>query len=126
MTRSRTVLAAGIIAGLSALGAVGTTTTATAQGTPTWTAVIGPMFAANCTSCHSGAGRAGLKLDTYANAIAGGNSGPALIAGNPNGSLLMQRITGQVPPQMPRGGGAPLSAADIALVAAWIQAGMPE
>ena len=62
----------------------------------------------------------------YANAIAGGNSGPALIAGNPNGSLLMQRITGQVPPQMPRGGGAPLSAADIALVAAWIQAGMPE
>ncbi|MCW5714179.1 MAG: c-type cytochrome [Bauldia sp.] len=125
MRRLRVVLAAGLVAGLSVLGLVGPVTTATAQMTPTWTANIGPLFAANCTNCHSGAGRAGLRLNTYANAIAGGNSGPALIAGNPAGSLLMQRITGQVPPQMPRGG-TPLSAADIAMVAAWIQAGMPE
>jgi mono/diheme cytochrome c family protein len=126
MRRANVALAAGLVAGLSALSGVAVTTTATAQPTPTSTANIGPLFATNCTSCHSGAGRAGLKLDTYANTIAGGNSGPALIAGNPAGSLLMQRITGQVPPQMPRGGAGPMSAAEIALVAAWIQAGMPE
>lgn len=125
MRRSRVVLAAGLVAGLSALGAVGLTTTATAQATPTWTANIGPLFAANCTSCHSGLGRAGLKLDTYASAIAGGHSGPALIAGNPTDSLLMKRITGAIAPQMPRNR-PPLSDADIAMVAAWITAGMPQ
>ena len=92
MRRVNVALAAGLVAGLSALGGVAVTTTATAQPTPTWTANIGPLFATNCTSCHSGAGRAGLKLDTYANTIAGGNSGPALIAGNLGQVIGVSRV----------------------------------
>ena len=97
-----------------------------AQTPPTWTNAIGAIFAANCTSCHGGdIGSAGLRLTTYANAIAGSRNGPVLIAGNPDESLLMRRIRGQIPPRMPRD--APALPIDTTrLIAAWIQAGMPE
>ena len=115
---------------LAALSVAATTVamagSAGAQPAPTW-AQIGPIFAANCSSCHhSGAlRRAGLDLTSYAAAIAGSRSGPVLIAGNPNDSLLMKRITGEIQPQMPRNN-PPLPAETIALIAAWITAGMPE
>lgn len=113
-----------VMPSIVAAGALFVGVSAIAQPAPTW-AQVGQVFADNCTRCHSGVGRAGLKLDTYANAIAGGNSGPALVAGNPNDSLLMKRIRGEIPPQMPRGA-APLSAEQIQLIADWITAGMPQ
>lgn len=93
---------------------------------PTWDADIGPLFATHCTSCHSGPiGSAGLSLESYARTIAGSRNGPVLIAGNPDDSLLMRRIRGQVPPRMPRDAPAlPIDA--IRMVGAWITAGMPE
>lgn len=100
---------------------------ATAQvATPTWETSIGPLFAAHCVACHSGPiGSAGLSLETYARAISGSRNGAVLIAGNPDDSLLMKRIRGQVPPRMPRD--APALAIDqIRMVGAWITAGMPE
>ena len=94
--------------------------------TPTWNADIGSLFAANCTACHSGPiGSAGLSLESYARAIAGSRNGPVVIAGNPDDSLLMKRIRGQIPPRMPRDAPA-LSIDQIRLVGAWITAGMPE
>ena len=115
------------VSGAVAAGAAIFAIAAWAQPAPTWTNGIGAIFAANCTSCHGNGGRAGLNLSTYATAIAGSNNGPVLLAGNPDGSLLMQRIRGQITPRMPRGLGAqPLPDATIALIAAWIQAGMPE
>ncbi|MGD9739451.1 MAG: c-type cytochrome domain-containing protein [Bauldia sp.] len=120
MSLSRWIPAAAL-AGLTAVAAG----TAIAQPAPTW-AQIGPIFAANCTGCHGQGGRAGLNLSSYATAVAGSNNGPVLIAGNPADSLLMKRITGEIPPQMPRGGNPPLSADTIALIAAWITAGLPE
>jgi cytochrome c len=121
MSLSRWIPAAAL-AGLTAIAAG----TAFAQPAPTWTTNIGPVFAANCTGCHGPGGRAGLNLSTYATAIAGSNNGPVLVAGNPADSLLMKRITGEIAPQMPRGGNPPLTADTIALIAAWITAGMPE
>lgn len=97
---------------------------ANAQGSPTWDDV-GPIFAENCTGCHFEGGRAGLNLTSYATALAGSNNGPVLVAGDPNGSLLVQRITGQVTPQMPRGR-APLSQEQIDLIIAWIAGGLAE
>lgn len=117
MAAAAAVAMGGLVAGYAAM----------AQPTPTWTSTVGQIFADNCTRCHGGATpRAGLNLSTYASAIAGSANGPVLIAGNPAGSLLMRRITGEVPPQMPRGGAAPLSAETIAVIAAWITAGMPQ
>lgn len=108
------------------LAGLGGASAAQPAPTPTWEADIGPLFAANCTSCHSGPiGSAGLSLQTYARAIAGSRNGPVLITGNPDESLLMRRIRGQIPPRMPRD--APALAIDqIRLVGAWITAGMPE
>lgn len=109
-----------------AAGAVIFGVAASAQTSPTWNNSIGAIFAANCTSCHGGnTGSARLRLTTYANAIAGSRNGPVMIAGNPDESLLMQRIRGQIPPRMPRGGPA-LPNDTIAWIAYWIQLGMPE
>jgi mono/diheme cytochrome c family protein len=110
---------------LSAMAAAGVglfAWAAAAQAPPTWSDV-GPIFADNCTRCHGSGGRAGLNLSSYATAIAGSNNGPVLVAGNPNDSLLMKRIRGEITPQMPRGAD-PLSAAQIALIAAWITGGL--
>lgn len=88
----------------------------TAAG-PTWDAVIGPLLAAQCGACHGSFG--GLDLSTYGGARAGGASGPAVVPGDPEGSILVQRQ---------EAGGHPgqLSAEDLALVTAWIEAGAPE
>jgi PKD repeat protein len=46
---------------------------------------IQPYFEAgmaNCVQCHSGGGPAGVDLDSWANIMAGGNSGPLVVPGN--------------------------------------------
>lgn len=89
-----------------------------------WQAV-GPLFAAQCVMCHSGAAApAGLHLDTFEAAIAGGLNGPVMIAGDPAASELMRRVRGESLPAMPLAG-APLEPEEIALIEAFIVAGMP-
>lgn len=91
---------------------------------PTW-AVVGGIFADNCVRCHGGSTpRAGLDLSTYDSAIRGSNSGPVIVCGNAAESRLMARVTGQIPPQMPRGA-APLAAEQIAAIQGWINAQCP-
>lgn len=61
-----------------------------------------PIFTQNCTNCHSGSfPDYNLRLDTFANVMAGGQSGVVVLAGNPNGSILIQRLEGTLTPQMP-------------------------
>ena len=54
---------------------------------------IRPVLVDQCYKCHSaetdgGKPKAGLRLDTKEGVLAGGESGPALIAGDPDGSLI--------------------------------------
>ncbi len=84
---------------------------------------IAPILAARCMSCHGAHEReAGLDLRSVASILKGGDSGPAAVAGDAASSLLLQRIErGEMPPN-----GAPgPSAADLAVLAAWIDAGLP-
>jgi hypothetical protein len=37
---------------------------------------------ADCVDCHSGGGPKGVDLDSYANILAGGNSGPLVVPGD--------------------------------------------
>ncbi len=56
---------------------------------------IRPVLAARCYGCHSAAAAApqgGLKLDSAAAIASGGNSGPVLVAGDPEASLLIHSI----------------------------------
>ncbi len=56
---------------------------------------IRPVLAEQCFKCHStqaGKVKGGLKLDTQESLLAGGESGPAIVRGNPDASRLIQAI----------------------------------
>ena len=81
------------------------------------------ILATQCLGCHSAERRSGgLSLASYADALEGGRSGAAIRPGEAAGSLLVGRITGQVPPSMPLGKPA-LSAGDVATIRLWIDEG---
>lgn len=87
---------------------------------------VAPILAGKCGNCHD-ADRAsgGLRLESYATLEVGGRSGPLLVPGNPNASLLMQRLASPNPmARMPRNG-QPLSQDELRTIAAWIAAGAP-
>lgn len=79
-----------------------------------------PIFNQNCTACHGG--RGGLSLNSYDQVMSGGISGAAIVPGKPDESLLVQRMTGAVSPQMPKGGSA-LSQDLIDKISQWIKDG---
>ena len=89
---------------------------ATNTGPLTWDSGIDQLFAANCTGCHGSSG--GLKLSNYADAMKGGTDGVVIKPGDPNGSLLVQKMSGAH--------SKTLSAGDLAQVIEWIKAGAPE
>jgi mono/diheme cytochrome c family protein len=91
---------------------------------------IHPIFDANCVVCHGGQKVKGhLRLDTYDRVMRGGEDGAVIIAGKPERSILLERIT--LPPDhkkfMPSEGKPPLKPEEIAWIGAWIlQGASPE
>jgi hypothetical protein len=68
--------------------------------------------------------KAGLRLDTAALMRKGGDSGPALVPGASDESLIVDAITGREGWRMPPESEAPaLSAGEIAKITAWIEQG---
>jgi uncharacterized membrane protein len=56
---------------------------------------VQPILAENCYSCHSyKVKRGNLRLDGQKLAMNGGNSGPSIIANDPDHSLLIRRVMG--------------------------------
>jgi hypothetical protein len=64
----------------------------------------------------------GLSLDDYAGLMAGGTSGPVVVAGDPDQSLIIDRLEGTVPPTMPLNA-PPLTTAEIDRIKQWILEG---
>ena len=63
---------------------------------------IKPIFVKHCYECHGpGEDRGGLSLSQHALALAGGDSGPALVPGSAATSLLVARVDAIQPPAMP-------------------------
>jgi cytochrome b subunit of formate dehydrogenase len=95
---------------------------AASPGTPevSWTAGIAGMLNQRCVECHDGAKKEGeLDLRSYQAAMAGGISGPAVVPGEANTSLLITRqASGNHPGQ--------LIPAELDLVFHWIEIGAPE
>jgi hypothetical protein len=84
---------------------------------------VRPILEANCFECHGGDQRkGGLSLQSYEDILDGGKNGPIVRPGNSADSLIVHRINGVGGEQMPKDA-APLSAAEIALVARWIDEG---
>jgi len=85
---------------------------------------IMPLMRAHCVSCHGGAQPAGkLDLSSAKGMQKGGASGPLVVPGKPDKSILVKRLLGQGGlPQMPMGF-APFTKVQIDKVKAWIAAG---
>ncbi|MBM3996954.1 MAG: DUF1553 domain-containing protein [Planctomycetes bacterium] len=85
---------------------------------------VAPLLVKNCIACHnSDKARGGLDLNTRESTLTGGEKGPAIVPGDSAKSLLTKMIRGPMP-KMPRMA-APLSDAEVALLARWIDAGAP-
>jgi len=86
---------------------------------------VKPILEARCLSCHSPEKhRGGLDLSTRAALLKGGDTGPALIAGDPDASLLIKSIRHEVEPHMPLKADK-LPEGEIAVLVAWVKAGAP-
>lgn len=83
---------------------------------------IEPILTKNCVVCHQATwAGGGLRLDSIEGLQHGGTSGKAVISGDAQRSLLVQRLEGSDPKCMPPKG--QISADQIALVKAWITQG---
>ena len=97
-----------------------------AQEPPSW-ADVQSIFQSHCVKCHSGFDAPmGLELGQYQTAMSGSWTGPVILEGDPEGSPLVHRITGQAQPQMPLDGPPFLSEAEIQLIVDWIAGGVKD
>ncbi len=94
-----------------------TITVASTSSTLTYDCTVAPIMKKYCNECHGSAG--GLSTRTCEGLKAGGNSGPAIVPGNKEASLLYQTMTGGSP-AMPPAGTTVVPVAEIAAVGAWI------
>ncbi len=56
---------------------------------------VRPVFARNCLACHSATRMGGLDMASREGLLKGGTSGPSIIPGNANQSLLIQAVSHQ-------------------------------
>jgi hypothetical protein len=97
--------------------------TPTAAGRVDYASQVQPILEEFCADCHDGETRkGGLSLATYADVLEGGRSGAIIRPGASARSLLMERLTGAVEPQMPKDED-PLDAARLAVIRTWIDEG---
>lgn len=84
-----------------------------------WQGRYQALFQERCGACHGETALGGLSLETYQQALEGGDSGPAIVPGDPDNSLLVQvQATGDHPGQ--------LTIEELERVIDWILAGAPE
>jgi len=87
---------------------------------------VRPILVSHCYSCHSADTKTqgDLRVDDRNGLLLGGNNGPAIVPGDPEHSLLIQRIKGEGrKKQMPREGDL-LTDEEIADLSTWIRDGM--
>ena len=86
---------------------------------------VRPVLAEHCYDCHSGKAKTvqgNLRLDTRAAALAGGDSGPAVVPGQPGESLLIESVRWQSYEMPPQG---KLSEDQLSMLAKWVEMGVP-
>src|SRR6188474_2566819 len=88
---------------------------------PTFNAHVRPILKAYCMECHgeTAAPKGGLDLRLRRLILRGGESGPAVVAGRPDESLLVRRLEkGEMPPRKKK-----VPAADVEVIRRWVLAG---
>ncbi len=90
---------------------------------------IRPILTENCYKCHSAGAekiKGGLLVDTKEGLLKGGDTGPAIVAGDPDKSLLIKAVRYtdkdlQMPP-----GDKPLASEQVQDLETWIKMGAPD
>lgn len=85
---------------------------------------VRPILESRCLKCHGGSGKAkgGLRLDSRAAVLAGGELGPAIAAERPEESLILQAIRYEEL-EMPPSGRLPAGEQEI--LTRWVKEGLP-
>jgi mono/diheme cytochrome c family protein len=87
---------------------------------------IQPIFEASCVQCHGrGKAKGSFSLETRADFLAGGDAGPAVVAGKSASSLVVEMISGLNPDNIMPQKGKRLTAEQVGVFRAWIDQGMP-
>jgi hypothetical protein len=88
---------------------------------------IAPILREHCVKCHTGDKKqGGFSLNTRAEFLAGGENGPVVVTKKSGESELIRRLTtDDADLHMPPAPEKPVSAAEVALLKSWIDAGLP-
>src|SRR3974390_154517 len=86
---------------------------------------IKPIFDRSCIKCHGrGRSKGGFQLDTRDTLLKGGDSGPAVLKGKSDDSLLIELVAGVNPDNVMPKKGSRLAAEQVGLLRAWIDQGL--
>jgi len=90
---------------------------------PSFESDVLPVLRRHCHACHGDDALEGaLDLRSASEILRGGESGPAVVRGDPDASLLVDLVArGQMPPE----GADAVDAATVELLRRWVQAGAP-
>ncbi len=88
---------------------------------------VKPILQHKCYACHGALKQqSGLRLDTAKLMRTGGDSGPVIVPGKPDDSLILQAVTGTAGFRMPpKGEGTPLTDEEIGHLRKWIAGNAP-
>ena len=111
---------------LIALAVLGFPAAAAAQSpTDFFETRVRPVLAASCYACHARLQSGGLRVDSREALLQGGESGPAIVPGDPEGSLLVRAVRHEIEGrEMPRYAD-PLGARDVEGLVEWVRMGAP-
>ncbi|MBL8153564.1 MAG: NapC/NirT family cytochrome c [Anaerolineae bacterium] len=87
------------------------------NGDPTYT-ILQPLFAQECGACHGPVPSKGLRLTDYASLLAGSESGPIILPGSPEESVMIDVLTS--------GHFAQLTDHQLDLLTRWVASGAPQ
>ncbi len=84
---------------------------------------VRPILVEQCVNCHGDKKtKAGLRLDSRASALTGGDSGPAIVPGKPEESPLVAAIRYEGPEMPPKG---KLPQRQVEALTQWVKMGAP-
>jgi hypothetical protein len=88
---------------------------------------VRPLLIKRCYACHAGTkARGGLLLDTARGWRRGGDSGPVVVPGRPDASLLIDAVNYRSLEMPPADAGGQLSVSEIDVLTRWVQMGAPD
>jgi len=94
---------------------------------PDFKSVVAPLLARRCGACHGPVtAESGWRVDDRTRALAGGDSGlPGIVAGKPEASEIISRVTTDDAEARMPADADPLPAEERAILASWVAAGAP-